>query len=338
MRPTQTQTTIKTDMDSKEGIEKVAPVNAQAVGLLDPSLLQLGADDAATADLPRERADSPMGSCAMPDETPRWESYCLYVRVLRDSDAILEQDRKVPEYCWNTGISKDICEARTEVVLGTFSVDLLSDTEFLVYRLLKTGRGMSDHESVCHSDLIAGSHLWAGSPADIFVTQQTTQQARRDKARTREYCWRITVERLAAAQVRLQDLDLVAQKRKERALNLVGRGRGMIHRADKYLAQQHRRELERVPGLAPALPIFPDRAATPDNYHSAGEPSEFKYDTEETNAEGQEDGPKEDDDDASVGSDSTYKSSGHDTDRTHRTNTANRNQRHNQWKHKEGRG
>ena len=53
MRPTRMQTTVKTDMDSKEGIEKVAPVNARAAGLLDPSLLWLGADDAATADLPR---------------------------------------------------------------------------------------------------------------------------------------------------------------------------------------------------------------------------------------------------------------------------------------------
>ena len=121
MRPTRTQTTVKTDIDSKEGIEKVAPVDAQAAGLLDPSLLQLGTDDAVMADLPREWADSPMRSCAMLDETSRWESYCLYVRVLRDSDAILEQDRKVPDYCWNTGISKDICEAQTGVVLGTFS-------------------------------------------------------------------------------------------------------------------------------------------------------------------------------------------------------------------------
>ena len=118
-------------MDSKEGIEKVVPVNAQAAGLLDPSLLRLGADDAAMADPPREQADSPAGSCARPDETPRRESYCLYVNVLRVSDAILEQDLKVPEYCWNAGISKDICEARTGVVPGTFSVDLLSDTEFL---------------------------------------------------------------------------------------------------------------------------------------------------------------------------------------------------------------
>ena len=95
-------------MDSKEGIEKVAPVDAQAAGLLDPSFLRLGTHDAATADLPRERAGSPTGSCASPDEHSRRESNCLYVRVLRDSDAVLEQDRKVPEYCWNASISKDI--------------------------------------------------------------------------------------------------------------------------------------------------------------------------------------------------------------------------------------
>ena len=271
--------------------------------LLDPSLLWLRTDDAAMADPPRERVDSLVGSCAMLDETPRWESYCLYVRVLRDSDAILEQDRKVPEYCWNAGISKDICEAQTGVVPGTFSVDLLSDTEFLVYRLPKTRRGMSDHESACHTDLIAGSYLWAGSLADVYVMQRTMQQARRDKTKTREYRRRITVERLAAAQARLQDLDLVAQKHKEHALNPAGRGRGMIRWADKYLAQQHGREPEQVPGPTPTLPVFPDRAATPDDYHSAREPSEFEYDTEETDPE--DPGrrcPEEDDDDASVGS------------------------------------
>ena len=67
--------------------------------------------------------------------------------MLRDSNVVLEQDRKMPDYCWNTGISKDICEARTRVLPGTFSVDLLSDTEFLLYKLPKTGRGMSEMES-----------------------------------------------------------------------------------------------------------------------------------------------------------------------------------------------
>ena len=62
MKPTQTRTTVKADMDSKEGIEKVTPVDAQAVGLLDSSSLQLGLDDATTADPPREWADGPVGS------------------------------------------------------------------------------------------------------------------------------------------------------------------------------------------------------------------------------------------------------------------------------------
>ena len=245
-------------MNSKEGIEKVAPVDAQAAGLLDSSFLRPETHDAATADPPRERAGSLTGSCVSPDEHNRWESNCLYVRVLRDSDAILEQDHKVPEYCWNAGISKDICEARTGVVPGTFSVDLLSNTEFLVYRVPKTTRGMSDREARCYADLIMGSYLWAGSPATVFVTKRTTQEARRDKVKTREYRRKITVQRLATTQARLKDLEMVAQKRQECTANPVVRGRGMIRRADKYLAQWHGKEPERIPGTVPVLPIFPD--------------------------------------------------------------------------------
>ena len=98
---------------------------------------------------------------------------------------------------------------------------------------------MSKRESALFADLIAGSYLWAGVPADVFVTPQTTQQARRDKAKTREYRRRITVEGLAATQAQLWELDLTTRRQKELRENLVGRGRGMVRRADKYLAQQH---------------------------------------------------------------------------------------------------
>ena len=239
-------------MDSKEGIEKVMPVDAQAAGLLDPSFLQLGTHDAAMADPPREQADSQAGLCVSLDEHPRQESNCLYVRVLRDSDVILEQDHKVPDYCWNAGISKDICEARTGVVPGTFSIDLLRDTEFLIYLIPKTRRGMSDHEARCYAELIMGSYLWAGSPA---------------------------------TQARLRDLDVEAQKHKEHALNPVGRGRSMTRRAVKYLALQHGKEPEQVPRMVPTLPVFLDRVATLDDYHSAQELSESEYDTKETDPE-----------------------------------------------------
>ena len=189
---------------------------------------------------------------------------------------------------------------------------------------------MFEQESSCHADSITGSYLWAGSPADVFAAQRMTQQARRDKAKPREYRWKITVEHMAVAQARLQDLDLVAQRRKKHALNPVGRGRGMIHWADKYLARQHGKEVEWIPGTVPTLPVLQDRAVSPDDYHSAREPSEFKYDTEETDPEGMEDDPKEDD--ASADSDSTHRSGGHDMNRTRRSNTTNRHQRRNQRK------
>ena len=66
-------------MDSKEGIEKVTPVNARVAGFLDPTLLQSGMDDAATANPRREWAGGLAGSPTSPDETTRWESYCLYI-------------------------------------------------------------------------------------------------------------------------------------------------------------------------------------------------------------------------------------------------------------------
>ena len=270
-----------------------------------------------------------------PDENPRRESCCLYIRVLRDSDVVLEQDRKVPDYCWNAGICKDICEAQTRVLPGTFSVDLLSDTEFLVYKLPKTGRGMSERESALFADLIAGSYLWAGVPADVFVTLRTTQQARRDKAKTCEYHRRITVERLAAAQARLWDLDLAARKQKELRENPVGHGQGMVRRADKYLAQQHGKEPSWAVGLAPAPPIFPERTAMLDDYLSARELSEFEYDSEKTDPGEPEDDQEEDD--ASVSSDLTYKLNRHDSDQTCRTNISNHNHRRNQRNRKEHR-
>ena len=130
-------------------------------------------------------------------------------------------------------------------------------------------------------------------------------------------------------------MNLTAHKQKELRENPVGRGRGMFRRADKYLAQQHGKELPRAVGPVPALPVFPERTAMPDNYLSAREPLEFEYNSKETDSGEPEDDPEEDD--ASVSSDLTYKSNGHDTDQTRRTNISNRNHRRNQRKWKEHR-
>ena len=95
---------------------------------------------------------------------------------------------------------------------------------------------------------------------------------------------------------------------------------------------------EQIPGTAPILPAFSDQAATPDDYHSAQEPSESEYDSEETDPEEDRNDVEGDDDYVSVGSDATFKSNSHDTDQTNRTTIANRTQRCNQQKRKESRG
>ena len=95
-------------MDFKEGIVQVTPADARAAGLLDPSLLQPGTDEAMTADPPQQWAGGQVGSPTSLDENPRQESCCLYIQVLRDSDVVLEQDHKVLDYCWNASICKDI--------------------------------------------------------------------------------------------------------------------------------------------------------------------------------------------------------------------------------------
>ena len=221
-------------MDSKQGIEKVAPVDAQVAGLLDPALLVPELNDTGscpkdtTGNLPHRRVGSLTGSLAGLKEFCKREPYCLYVRVLRDSDEILEQDRRVPEHCWNTGISKDICKAQTGVLPSTLSIDLLSDMEFLVYKLAKTGWGITREEATLFIDLIRGSYLWADIPAKVFATSRSMPQARRDKAKTHDYRCRITVQWLVAAQAQLQDLDLASQKRHQWTENPGSGCQGMI--------------------------------------------------------------------------------------------------------------
>ena len=130
-------------MDSKEGIEKTEPADAQVAGLLDPSHLRSGPDDtrASNVDTGTDplRSGSPTGSPVPPDGIRKRESYCLFIRVLKDSRELLERDRLLPSHSWNPGICQDICEARSGVPLGSLAVDLLSDSEFLLYKLPKMG-------------------------------------------------------------------------------------------------------------------------------------------------------------------------------------------------------
>ena len=134
-------------MDSKEGTEKTEPVDAWVMELLDPSYLRSGQDDAGTSNVDTGtdplRVGSPAGSTVPPKGIRKQESYCLFVRVLKDSNELLERDRLLPSHSWNPGICQDICEAWSGVPPGSLAVDLLSDSEFLLHKLPRTGRGMT---------------------------------------------------------------------------------------------------------------------------------------------------------------------------------------------------
>ena len=91
-----------------------------------------------------------------------------------------------------------------------------------------------------------------------------------------------------------------------------GRGQGYTRRADRYYAQK-------VVG-APAVELMLNaaRPATPEDYHSAREPSEFEYENEGSEGTGMD----------SMGYSSMTTATSHqDTDDTQRSNTKNHDRR-----------
>ena len=101
--------------------------------------------------LPRKGAGSPKkDSTIVPEGIRRRESYCLSVRVQRDGDAIPKRDQRIDPLAWNEVICQNICENRLGAEPDTFSVQLLSDTEFLLYEGKKDGPGMTWDNTVSY--------------------------------------------------------------------------------------------------------------------------------------------------------------------------------------------
>ena len=72
----------------------------------------------------------------------RREAYCLLVRVAH-VDSVSALDAKVPDYVWTEVIARDICMYRIGAPSGTFIVELLSDTEFLLFQGPRSGPGIA---------------------------------------------------------------------------------------------------------------------------------------------------------------------------------------------------
>ena len=236
--------------------------------------------------------------------------------MLQDSKELLERDRLIPEHSWNAGICQDICEAQAGVPPGSLSVDLLSGSKFLLYKLPKTGRGISYEDSEVFRDSVEGSYYWGGTHAIVDAARRTHPQARRDKTKTRNYRRQVTVEQMASAEARLKQLDLAARRQEEHKKNPEPRRWDMTRQADEHFPNQYVKEQGKAP-RAPVplkLPEFPVGPATPvEDYHSALEPPDSSLEEESTT---------DDEGGNTTCSEQFTHRSGHDTDQSLRTNTS----------------
>ena len=77
---------------------------------------------------------------ALTDGLRHRESYCLLVWVVKDAVGLSEWDVRLLAHAWNEDIAIDICESQIGCPAGTYKVQLLSDTEFLLRKRPTSGQ------------------------------------------------------------------------------------------------------------------------------------------------------------------------------------------------------
>ena len=117
----------------------------------------------------------------------RRESYCLLVRVVKDVVGLSERDVRLPAHAWNEDIAVDICESRIGCLAGTYKVQLLSDTEFLLRKRPTSGPEMNWQDANAIIRLIRGHFLWCGVPVSLAARHRSKKEAKYDLDATFAY-------------------------------------------------------------------------------------------------------------------------------------------------------
>ena len=81
--------------------------------------------------------------------------------VAHNVDSVSALDAKVPDYIWTEVIARDICTYRVGAPAGTFTVELLSDTEFLLFQGPQSGHGMTWENTILYIQDLHGM-AWHG--------------------------------------------------------------------------------------------------------------------------------------------------------------------------------
>ena len=112
------------------------------------------------------------------------EAYCLLVQVACNVDSVSTLDVKVPDYVWTEVIAWDICTYRVGAPAGTFTVELLSDMEFLLFQGPQSGPRMTWENTIPYSRVLHNIHNWGGMEDTVVASQCTMKQSKIDMANT----------------------------------------------------------------------------------------------------------------------------------------------------------
>ena len=108
------------------------------------------------------------------------ELYCLLVQVVKDAVRLSEWDVQLPAHAWNEDITVDICESRIGCPAGTYKVQLLSNTEFLLRKQPTSSPEMNWQDANAIIRLISGFFLWCGVPVSLAAGHHSKKEAKYD--------------------------------------------------------------------------------------------------------------------------------------------------------------
>ena len=128
----------------------------------------------------------------------RREAYCLLMRVTRNVDSVSALDAKVPDYVWTEAIARDICVYQVGAPANAFTIELLCDTEFLLFEGPRSGSGITLENTIKYIRILHEIRNWGSTEVTVVAGQHTMRQSRIDLASTREYCQARILGRLAA--------------------------------------------------------------------------------------------------------------------------------------------
>ena len=149
-------------------------------------------------------------------------------------DSVSALDAKVPDYVWTEVVAWDICTYQIGAPANTFTVELLSDMEFLLFEGPRSGPGITWENVIGYVRILHEIRDWGGTEVTVVASQCTMKQSRIDLANTRGYRRAHILGWLAAVEGKARSLAIENTKTPIPQ----GRGWGYMRRADSYFAQK----------------------------------------------------------------------------------------------------